>query len=218
MEAKRSFKGVWIPREIWLNEELSVTEKCLLTEIDSLDNADGCTAGNDYFARFFGVTPRQISKYVSRLEEKGLISVEMIGRNRRKILMEQKFRQPGTKVPSADGTKVPHNNTGNNNTANTPPRDAARNREIEEIIKLFEAVNPNTPRLYGRPNQRASVSRMLDTHGYEKLHKWVSSLPQIVRLRGAPQITTPMQFEEKLGQLAIFTQQQSNAKYNIATV
>jgi len=35
--AKRDFKGVWIPKQIYLNNSLSWPEKILLIEIDSLD-------------------------------------------------------------------------------------------------------------------------------------------------------------------------------------
>ena len=37
----RDFKGIWIPREIWLNENLSLQEKAFIVEIDSLDKENG---------------------------------------------------------------------------------------------------------------------------------------------------------------------------------
>jgi hypothetical protein len=51
----RDFKGVWIPKDIYLNPELTLVEKILLIEIQSLDNEQGCFAGNKYFADFIGV-------------------------------------------------------------------------------------------------------------------------------------------------------------------
>ena len=39
---ERDFKGVWIPREIWLSTKLSMLEKIILTEIDSLASENGC--------------------------------------------------------------------------------------------------------------------------------------------------------------------------------
>ena len=38
----RSFKGIWIPAKLWLEEDLSKQEVLFLSEIDSLDNDDGC--------------------------------------------------------------------------------------------------------------------------------------------------------------------------------
>ena len=69
----RSFKGVWIPREIWLMKELSVLDRCLYAEIDSLDNHEGCYASDDYFADFFGVHMNTIRGSIKRMIEKNLI-------------------------------------------------------------------------------------------------------------------------------------------------
>jgi len=49
----RDFKGIWIPKEVWLSEELSLMEKVLFVEIHSLDNERGCFASNKYFGDFF---------------------------------------------------------------------------------------------------------------------------------------------------------------------
>ena len=54
MDNERKFKGVWIPKEIWEEKSLSILEKVMLVEIDSLeDEEDGCYASNKYFANFF---------------------------------------------------------------------------------------------------------------------------------------------------------------------
>ena len=44
MEQERAFKGIWIPKEIWLSQDLTMQEKIMLVEIDSLDNESGCFA------------------------------------------------------------------------------------------------------------------------------------------------------------------------------
>ena len=72
-EKNRDFKGVWIPKEIYLLEGLSWTEKILLVEIDSLDNSGGCYASNEYFAKFLGKSSNQISVSIAKLKKLGLI-------------------------------------------------------------------------------------------------------------------------------------------------
>jgi len=114
MNEKRAFRGVWIPAEIWLTSDLSAMEKLILTEIDSLDNKDGCIAGNPYFASFFGISTRQVRNYVASLRDKKYIIVIPLGQNHRRILMAKKFRQVGRKLPPPDGRKLPHSNTLNN--------------------------------------------------------------------------------------------------------
>ena len=69
----RDFKGVWIPKEIWLSQDLSLSEKCLFVEIQSLDNEHGCYASNKHFARFLGISERQVTRLVKKLESKGYI-------------------------------------------------------------------------------------------------------------------------------------------------
>ena len=61
MQKDRNFLGIWIPKNVYLNNKLSWLEKILLVEIESLDNERGCFASNDYFADFLGVTKTTIS-------------------------------------------------------------------------------------------------------------------------------------------------------------
>lgn len=72
----RKFSGIWIPAEIWLENGLNALEKILLVEIDSLDNQQGCIAGNDYFAGFLGVTTVRVSQMIKKLKEDGYIYEE----------------------------------------------------------------------------------------------------------------------------------------------
>lgn len=78
MEVKRGFKGIWIPKEIWLATDLSVIEKIFLVEIDSLDNEQGCFASNAHFADFFGISKGRCSQIIKGLEEKELITTEYL--------------------------------------------------------------------------------------------------------------------------------------------
>jgi DNA-binding transcriptional regulator GbsR (MarR family) len=79
----RDFKGVWIPKEVYLNTQLSLIEKILLVEITSLDNEKGCFAGNSYFASFLGVSITSISLGIKKLIELGYIEkVSFDGRKR----------------------------------------------------------------------------------------------------------------------------------------
>jgi hypothetical protein len=79
MSLHRDFKGVWIPKEIYLDKKLTVMEKLLLVEIDSLSKEDaGCVASNSYLAEFLGIHKSGVSKIVKALSEKGYVSVELV--------------------------------------------------------------------------------------------------------------------------------------------
>ena len=71
----RDFKGIWIPKEIWESNQLSIMEKVLFVESHSLDNERGCYASNRYFAEFFDVSERQIQTRIAGLKAKGFITV-----------------------------------------------------------------------------------------------------------------------------------------------
>lgn len=74
---ERKFKGIWIPKEIWLTDELSLQEKVVLVEIDSLDDEEtGCYASNKYFADFFKLTNGRISQIIKQLQQKGYIDIK----------------------------------------------------------------------------------------------------------------------------------------------
>jgi hypothetical protein len=68
-----NIKGIWIPKEIWFNEELSIGEKILFIQIDNLDNESGCTASNSYFAGFMSLSKERVSELIKSLEVKGYI-------------------------------------------------------------------------------------------------------------------------------------------------
>ena len=101
----RDFKGVWIPKEIWLSEQLSLMEKVLFVEIHSLDNEHGCFASNAHFAKFFTVSERQIRTYIGSLKEKGFISVSIVNRNQRTIHAIGRF----TRVRDSDVRQLQQN-------------------------------------------------------------------------------------------------------------
>lgn len=72
---ERKFEGIWIPAELWLTKNLSLTEKVLYLEIKSLDNDFGCTATNKFLSERVQVNPTSISTLLKSLEEKGIIKM-----------------------------------------------------------------------------------------------------------------------------------------------
>lgn len=83
MNENRDFKGVWIPKEIWLNEQLTMLEKVILIEIDSLDNEHHCVASNEYLSNFCQCSISKVTAAVTKLKDLGLIEiVSFDGRHR----------------------------------------------------------------------------------------------------------------------------------------
>lgn len=75
---KRAFKGIWIPKDVWESKELTLQQKVMLVEIDSLDNDKGCYASNKYFGDFFGISSGRVSQVINELIDKGYLNAEYI--------------------------------------------------------------------------------------------------------------------------------------------
>ena len=77
MEQERDFKGIWIPKEMWLDTGLSWVEKLFLAELDSLSKNYECYASNEYLASFFNLSKGRVSKIISSLAKKKYIKVHL---------------------------------------------------------------------------------------------------------------------------------------------
>ena len=74
----QKLKGLWIPAEILLNEDLSDKEKIILSMILYLsEESKSCFASNKYIANIVNVTHERVSKIISALKDKGYISVKL---------------------------------------------------------------------------------------------------------------------------------------------
>lgn len=73
----RKFSGVWIPAAVWLDGTLTLFEKALLVEIDSLYSAErgGCFASNGYLGAFFNLSPSRVSEVITDLRKAGHLRV-----------------------------------------------------------------------------------------------------------------------------------------------
>ena len=135
----RQFLGIWIPREIYLNQDLSWTDKILVIEINSLDNERGCFASNDYFAEFLGVTKTTISTSISKLKKLGFIEqISFDGRTRiLKAAFNSSEKQPIRKLKGSLQENLKHNNTDNNTSSNS------LEKEKKYIKKDLEVLSDN---------------------------------------------------------------------------
>lgn len=87
-EQLRDWKGLWIPKNVWLSD-LGFLEKCLLVEIDSLSKNDsGCYASNEYFAKFFGVSEDYIRKVLTYLRKLGLVKTKSFDGRYRYLIVD----------------------------------------------------------------------------------------------------------------------------------
>lgn len=141
--ADREFKGVWIPREIWLDERLNALDKIILAEIDSLDNGDEhCHAGNDYLAQFCQCSTSKVTKTVSKLIELGYVKVHSFdGRTRRLRSCLVYCTPQDSKIYEAEQQNVRPINISINQSIKHTPRKSAKS-VFTDGFDEFWAVYP----------------------------------------------------------------------------
>jgi len=103
----RDFKGVWIPKEIWLDKRLNALEKCILVEIDSLDNANHCYASNKYLAELMGCSEWKIGDTITKLKK--LRFIKQVGFDGRKRFLQSlipRMKLPTLEKPEATSGKT----------------------------------------------------------------------------------------------------------------
>lgn len=117
---ERDFKGVWIPKEIWLDTRLNALDKVILVEIDSLDDGEnGCYASNKYLSEFCQCSITKVSNAISKLAEYGYIEQTNFDGRHRKLesRLTRNASQP-YKICKADLQNVQANNKDNNKDNN----------------------------------------------------------------------------------------------------
>lgn len=169
-EQNRQFKGIWIPKEIWENKELSILEKIILIEIDSLEDEErGCFASNRYFADFFGLSMSRVSQIINNLKEKNYIDINIIYDGKQIKERQLKIKRPpypdmiqgvfrklkggikfskGGYLENCKENNIYINNINNNNN-NIYNNNIA---QITEITEKFEEFYKSYPRKVSKEN------------------------------------------------------------------
>lgn len=147
----RSYYAI-LPANIRYDPDLPPNAKLLYGEITALCSEKGyCWASNEYFAKLYNVDKRSISRWISKLEEKKYIRIQINkeenGVNRFLSILDTPIDENVTPRQNCRGgidknvvggidKNVYYNNTNNNNTLN-----------IKENIKRKNFVKPTLEEL-----------------------------------------------------------------------
>lgn len=147
-----------IPANVRYDKNLSSSEKLFYAEIAALAQKDGrCWASRRYFADLYDVDEKTISRWTTKLAEKGYIEVRVI-RNAQNTILRRNitlkvFHTPtdknvptwGQKCPYPRDKNVPDNNTSNNNKVSKAQSKTVENfdsiiQKSTESIELRESL------------------------------------------------------------------------------
>ena len=173
---ERDFKGVWIPKEIWLDERLNALDKIIFVEIDSLCSEErGCFASNKYLAEFCQCSETKISKAISKLIELGyLYVVSFNGRQRELQSCLAKNARQNNKKCKADEQKVQGSIYSNNNKDNN--KDNKVSKKVSKEVESEEKNKTNST--------RKSYDEIIDEYtDNEELKLELKAFLQVIRLK-----------------------------------
>lgn len=155
-EQQRDFEGIWIPKNVYLDDRLNALDKIILVEINSLDTSEelGCYASNEYLAKFCQCTETKISTSIKKLIDLGYIKViKFDGRKRYlKSSLKEIYSLPLKNLKAAF-KKFKDNNIDNNKDYNI----------ISSFIEKAEEEFLNIT-----PMQYEMLLNLEDTYGEEK--------------------------------------------------
>ena len=136
----QKLKGLWIPVEILLNEDLSDKEKVILAMILYLSEEKGsCFASNKYIASIVNLTHERVSKIISSLKDKGYVSVKLKYKTDSKEI-EQRQITPVVENINRYSQKL-QEGIDNNNYLDSEKRPYPRGENNKDIIKNIKNKN-----------------------------------------------------------------------------
>lgn len=208
MTNERDFKGVWIPKEIYVNRDLNPTEKFLLVEIDSLAKNGECFASNEHFAQFLQISKDRVSKLLTKLRRMGLIEIVLIYKQGSKEI-EKRIITPlgavtytprrehldpiGADTDTPLGADAYDNNTVINNTNNNTisinkkiNKKGQKNSNSAELESEFESLWRKYPRKIGKAKALQSYikARKSKKYTYEQIDSGLNKYIEYLEMNG----------------------------------
>lgn len=82
---------------------------------------------------------------------------------------------------------------------------------FNELIKLFEPINPSWKRLFSNKTERSALERLIGEHGEDGVERLLKLLAEHYGKPYCPSITTPYQLEKRLGDFLAYLKRQEAA-------
>lgn len=124
-----------IPATVLFNIDLKATEKLLYALITILSNKEGyCFATNKYLGKKLATHPHTISKWVSNLNDKGFVRLQMIRNNTGEIIQRRIYPND---TPYTLNKTYPYTSK---RTEGISPKGQYNNISINKIDRLFNYI------------------------------------------------------------------------------
>lgn len=152
----KGFEGVWIPKSVFMIEELTFNQKVIFAMIQNLSSDQPCFASNHYIGKQLNISERQVSRQISVLKSKNFIHYKHPRKisgewERREITVRHKTHwvESLPKVSSGhEETHIPKVSTNNKvlynkvyNKGNLDKsKEVIKEREVDPFIKFWKTI------------------------------------------------------------------------------
>lgn len=127
-----------IPAGIRYDKEIPPNAKLLYGEITALCNEKGyCWATNSYFSELYGVSKVSISKWISKLTEKGYITSEIQYKEGTKEILNRYLRIVNDPIKEKFNTPIKERFKDNNTSLNTTSNNTKEEIPYVEIVNYL---------------------------------------------------------------------------------
>lgn len=192
-DQQREFKGIWIPKEVWLDTRLNALDKVIFAEIDSFSSTGKvCFQNNATIAEFCQCSESKVSKTISKLIDIGYIRcVSFDGRKRYLQSCLVNFTTLDGKIYESAEHNLPDTNKSTSKSTfppNSPPegeqqkpkrkRKSDSAEDVEAAIKAFGYPESTNERLREWLEVR-NAKRTPNT--VSAIQKCIKTLPDMAR-------------------------------------
>lgn len=221
-EQRREFTGVWIPKEVLLDKDLSDFEKILYAEIASFGDF---WMSNKTLALRYKTTERNITICITSLRDKGYVEqVSFDGRKRHLvarhiIAMRGPLGRPeenfgaDPKISSSlllDNNEIPLREESRKELTERPINSDYREKpskkttpEMQQVFSLF-SWNPARVAWKLRLVERNAAQALFDAYGLPELERRLKIVRRYKDEEMCPQIDSPSEFLSKMTKMERF--------------
>jgi hypothetical protein len=148
-----------------------------------------------------GLSPSTIERALKFLESEQQIEQHTTTKYRLITIVNWKDYQESGQPSGQPMDSRRHTNKNDKNVKKNTTTAQGADDDTSKFIFLFKPINPSLERLYGRPPQREAAQRLLKLHPLEWWERFMPAYATKFPERFCPKATTPIQLEEKLGQI-----------------
>lgn len=190
LNISRDFKGIWIPREIWLLNTISIESKCLWGEMNSLLDREigGCYASDEYLAKFMGCKITKLKVLLKELRDHGLLkTISFDGRRAVRLAIDPEKTYENKQVPAIAASSSPAISSPDVSATSTPE---TRRPPVNSTVYIRSKEKNKDSRAFALSAEADGLSLLLLKKIKEtkpdlkkpRLKKWALNIDLMIRI------------------------------------